>query len=264
MKLNFYKYHGAGNDFIIADNRAEELEYISTKFIKKICNRRTGVGSDGLILLSPHKQLDFTMKFYNPDGSGATMCGNGGRCIVLFAYSCGIKKKEYTFEASDGIHKAVIEEINSNNSEAVINLEMKATEKVDIIPEGLFCNTGSPHVVRFTDDIESVDIIKEGRAIRYSEKYKDAGINVNFVSKKNEDTIFVRTYERGVENETQSCGTGVTASALSYAEKNNIYNGVINVKTKGGNFEVKFEKSEAGYKDVWLKGQVKFVYFGTI
>jgi diaminopimelate epimerase len=263
MHIHFYKYHGAGNDFIIADNRDNSLTDISSEQIRQMCSRRFGIGSDGFIFLSTHNYADFQMDFYNPDGSGATFCGNGARCIVAFAYRLGIIKNETEFMASDGLHKAVIKD-SENTDDLIIRLRMSNVESLENHPAGSFCNTGAPHLVQFTKLTDDFPVVKKGREIRFSDKYKTDGINVNFVSALSVDQIYVRTYERGVEDETLSCGTGVTASALAFAQSNDMNEGIIGVKTRGGNFRVGFKRSSAGFSQVYLQGPAVFVYGGEI
>lgn len=264
MTFHFYKYHGAGNDFILVDNRKGEYDGLTESQIRNFCSRRFGIGSDGFIMLSSHTEADFKMDFFNPDGSGATMCGNGARCLVYFARKLGIQKENYAFEASDGMHQASITNENKNNGTAVVNLSMNSVAEIEQNQFGMFCNTGSPHVVKFVENLSGINITEQGRTIRYSDAYKKQGTNVNFIKTIGENKISVRTYERGVENETLSCGTGVTASALSFAEKTGIKKGAITVETKGGAFKVKFYKTNAGFTNIHLIGPVSFVFEGEL
>jgi len=261
MHIHFYKFQGAGNDFIIADNRDNSLTDISTEQIRQMCSRRFGIGSDGFILLSSHNYADFQMDFYNPDGSGATFCGNGARCIVAFAYRLGIINNETEFMASDGLHKAVIKD-SLDTRNLIIRLRMRDVNEIERHEAGNFCNTGSPHLVKFINRTEDFPVVDEAMKIRYSDNYKAEGTNVNFVSELSSDEISVRSYERGVENETLSCGTGVTASALAFAERINMPEGNIRVKTRGGDFRVAFKRSKTGYTQVYLQGPAAFVFEG--
>jgi diaminopimelate epimerase len=256
MKLIFYKYHGTGNDFIIIDNRDNKIE-LTKEQVKKLCHRRFGIGADGLMLMNNTAGYDFGMIYYNADGNPGSMCGNGGRCMVQFAYDAGLHKSEYFFKAIDGDHKATIE---SNNW---IDLKMKDVDNVEtFLFSDFILNTGSPHYVKPVSDVKNIDVFREGREIRYSKRFAHEGINVNFVELKQDEEIFVRTYERGVEDETLSCGTGVTASALVFAHNDNGFNRV-NVQTPGGNLAVEFDKtSDTSFKNIWLCGAATFVFKG--
>lgn len=257
MLINFFKYHGTGNDFIILDARAQEIK-LTEEQIKFLCHRRFGVGADGLMMYLNKEGYDFEMKYYNADGREGSMCGNGGRCIVKFAYSTGLHKEFYHFIASDGEHEA---EIDLNGW---IRLKMNDVTKVISDGTDYTLNTGSPHIVKFVNDLNDYDVAEEGKEIRYNEVHKENGINVNFVETLNDHTIFVRTYERGVEAETWSCGTGVTASALIAAHNETGFNQV-NVETLGGKLSVEFERlSDSIYKNIWLCGPAAFVYEGKI
>jgi diaminopimelate epimerase len=258
MKIKFYKYEGAGNDFIILDNRQNLYNDITTQQVKQLCDRHFGIGADGLMLLNQQKGKDFQMVYFNADGNEGSMCGNGGRCIVKFASMSGIKKNEYEFSATDGDHKAEID------LDKEISLKMNDVNAVEFSLDHYVLNTGSPHYVKFVKDIEKLDVVAEGRKIRNSKEFAEKGINVNFVETLSDDQIYVRTYERGVENETLSCGTGVTASAIIAAHNDNGFNRV-EVKTRGGELSVEFEKiSETEYTDIWLSGPARFVFSGEI
>lgn len=258
MKIKFYKYEGAGNDFIILDNRENLYNDITTQQVKQLCDRHFGIGADGLMLLNQQNGKDFQMVYFNADGNEGSMCGNGGRCIVKFASMSGIKKNEYEFSATDGDHKAEID------LDKQISLKMNDVNSVEFSLDHYVLNTGSPHYVKFVKDIEKFDVVNEGRKIRNSKEFVEKGINVNFVETLSDDQIYVRTYERGVENETLSCGTGVTASALIAAHNDNGFNRV-EVKTRGGELSVEFEKiSETEYTDIWLSGPARFVFSGEI
>jgi diaminopimelate epimerase len=258
----FYKYQGTGNDFILIDDRAREFPTNDQKLIAHLCHRRYGIGADGLILLQPDEQSEFYMQYFNSDGSESTMCGNGGRCIAQFAYDLKIVSEKLQFRAIDGMHES---HINGNN---LVALQMKNVSSVTEEPNGVFIlNTGSPHYVQFIDqNIAQIDIVQMARAIRYSDRFATDGINVNFVQVMPDNSLAVRTYERGVEDETYSCGTGVTASAIAYAFVQNriLPSFTVRLGTPGGALRVTFNKTEESYfTDVWLEGPAKFVYQGV-
>ena len=257
MTLTFYKYQGTGNDFVIIDNRQELFDKNDTKYVKFLCNRRFGIGADGLILLENHPEADFKMVYYNADGNESTMCGNGGRCIVAFAEFLGIFKNTTTFYAIDGLHHAKIEE-------NLIHLQMKDVETIDTFSSHLFLDTGSPHHVQFVDDLKTFNVKVEGEKIRYGAPYNQAGSNVNFVEKINQNTFAVRTYERGVEDETLSCGTGVTAVAIAMYDSGESASNIINLNVEGGQLKVSFDKVEDTYKNVMLIGPATQVFKGEI
>jgi diaminopimelate epimerase len=258
IEQTFYKYQGTGNDFIIIDNRENSLKNIETSSIKKLCDRKFGIGADGLILLCTKEGYDFEMIYYNADGKQSTMCGNGGRCIVRFAYDIGIHKSMYHFLAIDGAHEA---EIDTNNN---IRLKMQDVHSVEEHSSFSVLNTGSPHFIKYSNDVRHINVQKEGHDIRYSDAFKEEGINVNFVENIGQYTIFVRTYERGVEAETLSCGTGVTAAALVSAHNERGFNQV-EVKTLGGNLSVEFIKStDENFTDIYLCGPATFVFSGKV
>lgn len=257
MKLTFYKYHGAGNDFVIVDNRDLTFPADNISYVEWLCDRRFGIGADGLMLLQDCEGYDFEMRYYNSDGREASMCGNGGRCIVAFANQLGIIRDRATFLAVDGPHEAVIK------PDGDVNLKMSDVNTIEADGNEFFLDTGSPHFVRFMDTLEGVDIFSEGRKVRYSERFKEKGTNVNFV-KQDGEQLTVYTYERGVEAETLACGTGITASALSAALLNGLSKGAYPVKAKGGNLSVSFEKSETGFTNIWLKGPAAFVFKGEL
>ncbi len=258
MQVLFFKYQGTGNDFIILDNREKIFDGLTQKQINKMCNRRFGIGADGLIMLENMEGYDFKMVYFNADGNPSTMCGNGGRCLVQFAKDQGISKYTYYFTAPDGDHEAEID--NYGN----IRLKMKDVNGLEEHTTYALVDTGSPHYIKLTNNIEKVDVVEEGRAIRNSKPFAEQGINVNFVEPGNDDSIFVRTYERGVEDETMSCGTGVTASALLNAHNNRGFNRV-EVKTPGGVLSVEFNKvADDVFENIWLCGPANFVYKGEI
>lgn len=258
MEITFSKYQGTGNDFIIIDNRDGNLSQLDTHSIKKLCDRRFGIGADGLIILATKEGYDFEMIYYNADGNPSTMCGNGGRCMVRFAYDIGIHKSTYSFLAVDGAHEA---EIDTNN---VVRLKMNDVNKVEEHSSYSLLNTGSPHFIKYSNDVRKIDVQKEGHEIRYSDTFKNEGVNVNFVENTGQYSIFVRTYERGVEAETLSCGTGVTAAALVSAHNERGFNQV-EVKTLGGDLSVEFNKNgDENFSNIYLCGPATFVFKGTI
>ena len=252
--MEFYKYQGTGNDFVMIDNR--DLSFPKEqRLIEQICNRRFGVGGDGLILLEKDENTDFKMVYYNSDGNESTMCGNGGRCIVAFAHFLNIFQQKTTFTAVDGLHEA---EIN----QGVVKLKMIDVENINTDGDCFVLNTGSPHFVKYVERVEVYNVYQNRYDIRNSANYKKEGINVNFVEQIRDNEIFVRTYERGVEAETLSCGTGVTASAITFMKDRNISSVV--VKTLGGNLKVYAEKRESIFRNVWLEGPAKQVFKGNI
>ncbi|MBC7689658.1 MAG: diaminopimelate epimerase [Aquabacterium sp.] len=254
MIVELYKYQGTGNDFVILDNRDNEYSLLTTKQIKHICNRHFGIGADGLMLLNKKDSYDFEMVYYNADGKESSMCGNGGRCLVKFAYHRGIVKTSYHFKAIDGSHWAEID------SDGIVRLQMQNVSAVAYHTSYAVLNTGSPHFIKFAPEVADIDVVATGSGIRYSKEFAPEGINVNFVETTNEDTIFVRTYERGVEDETLSCGTGVTAAALLSAHNDSGFNKV-KVKTPGGQLSVEFDKTDdQHFKNIWLCGPAEFVF----
>lgn len=263
MNILFEKYHGGGNDFIIIDNRFEKI-ILKSEQIHFLCDRHLGIGADGLIELLPptNNQVAFKMKYYNSDGKEGSMCGNGGRSIVAFANHLGLIKKEVHFEAFDGNHFAKIDVCL--NDEWVITLQMSDVNEVKELDENeYFLNTGSPHLVVFVHKASLVDVEGMGKMLRNQKRFAPDGLNVNFVSADN-GIINVRTYERGVEAETLSCGTGVTASAIAAKKYYQILENIIQLKTIGGNFKVEFEQSNQKYSNVKLTGPVKRVFGGNI
>ena len=253
MLFEFYKYQGTGNDFIIIDDRVSVFPIADKDIIAAICERRMGIGADGLILLRDHDKYDFEMIYFNSDGNQSSMCGNGGRCIVAFAAILGIIENETVFMAIDGVHKARL------NSEGV-SLQMQEVKKIKRTISGLFLDTGSPHYVQMVDDFTTLNVDAEGRRIRNSANFMHDGVNVNFVL--DADPLEVRTYERGVEAETLSCGTGVVAVALAMYYSNIIKDNIVDIKTKGGILNVDFEEFNGVYRNIWLSGDVSMVYAG--
>ncbi len=259
MKIHFYKYQGTGNDFVVADNRKGEYSSLSTGQVKHICDRRFGIGADGFMLLNVKEGFDFEMKYYNADGKEGSMCGNGGRCMAKYAYHLGIHRDVYKFLASDGPHEAEID------IDGIVSLKMKDVNTIRKFHNDFILNTGSPHYIKMVPDVMDIDVYKKGHDIRYSKEFAEEGINVNFVEQLAEaDKILVRTYERGVEDETFSCGTGVTAAALVCYHNENGFNEV-EVKTLGGQLSVEFDRVNDGeYKNIWLCGPAERVYEGSI
>jgi diaminopimelate epimerase len=258
MTLCFSKYHGAGNDFIIIDNRNGKF-FENTDVINCLCHRQLGIGADGLILISNHKNLDFSMKYFNADGKEGSMCGNGGRCISAYYFNNVSSKKNLTFLAIDGEHHSEI--INTRKNQTIVRLQLFDVENVQQINEGFLLNTGSPHFVKFVKNVEAIDVKALGKELRYSGLFSPHGVNVNFVEFQR-DKLYVRTYERGVEDETLSCGTGVTASAIAASFIKDQSN--FDIITRGGNLHVSFEKSGNSYSNIWLSGPATYVYSGQI
>lgn len=262
MIFNFYKFQGCGNDFIIIDDRKENFKF-SKEVIETLCNRRFGIGADGLILIREHSEADFEMIYYNADGNISSMCGNGSRCAVSFAFDLGIIKEKSTLLAADGMHEAEIKEV-INKNEKIVAIRMRDVREIEVNGDFIFLNTGSPHVVIKKHNIDNFDVFNEGRKIRNSERFKKEGTNVNFIE-PNGDYLKVRTYERGVEDETLSCGTGVTASAIAASVINSKEgNNSCKIKTPGGELLVNFFKENNSAKNVWLEGPAVFVFNGEM
>lgn len=255
MEISFYKYQGTGNDFVMIDDRDQKFDGSDLNLVSKLCDRKFGVGADGLILIRNHVKYDFEMIYFNADGS-QSMCGNGARCAVAFSAFLGILDEKTNFLAIDGAHEAILKD-------GLVHLLMGDVAGVDEKGSDSFVNTGSPHHVRFVEDVQNYPIFTEGKKVRYDQMYAPAGTNVNFVQKLGENEIFVRTYERGVEDETLSCGTGVTAAAIAFGK--NLPSATIKIKTLGGQLSVKFKASENGaFREVWLIGPAKQVFAGKI
>ena len=252
--IQFTKFQSAGNDFILIDARAPEIRStiltLTRSEIAKICDRRYGVGADGFILLLAHPQYDFEMRNYNSDGGECSMCGNGARALVRFAYQVGIKKDKYHFKAIDGEHDAIIEG-------SLIRVKMSDVESGVPTPVGITFNTGSPHLIFLVKNLMEYQVVTEGRKLRNSSLFMPSGINVNFVEEINEQ-LFIRTYERGVEDETLSCGTGVIAAALALAKNKT----AVSIQARGGMLNVSFEEKSDGFKNVWLTGPAEKTFEG--
>lgn len=268
MQYTFYKYQGTGNDFVIIDDRSLTFPMHNTALVERLCNRKFGIGADGLMLLQPNSDSAYFMKYYNSDGRESSMCGNGGRCLAAFALHQGVVNGNHTFMAIDGLHDVEAEDITP---QAIwIKLHMQDVSLVDVRANETFVlNTGSPHYVKFTPTaIKDFALVDEAKQIRYNTEFSNEGINVNFVNLLGLHHIEMRTYERGVEDETLSCGTGVTAAALSSAMLNNLPDGKhqITVTTPGGSLKVSFmyHKNENRFTDIWLQGPTTFVFKGTV
>ena len=254
MEFTFYKYQGTGNDFVIIDNREDFFSKKNTELVAKICDRRFGVGADGLLLLEKHPSADFKMVYYNSDGNLSSMCGNGGRCISHFAKFLGIISEKATFEAVDGMHEATVKD-------DWVSLKMNNVEKVNVSKNFTFLNTGSPHHVEMVTKLQDFDVFTNGRTIR-NKTYGNEGSNINFVEQNDAAIFSVRTYERGVEGETLSCGTGVTAVAIAMFETGKTAKNKVILKTPGGQLQVRFEKVDAIYNNVYLEGPAIQVFKG--
>lgn len=254
MAIPFYKYQGTGNDFVLIDNRDLHFDKNNTELVKLMCDRRFGIGADGLILLEKDDTTQFKMVYYNADGNESSMCGNGGRCIAHFARFLGVIGDTATFTAIDGKHEATLEG-------DIVSLKMTNVSGLKEDTGSLFLDTGSPHHVMLVDDLPKYDVFSEGKRIR-NEVYGSQGANVNFVEPSGNDTFSVRTYERGVEDETLSCGTGVTAVAIAMHAWGKAGEEVM-IETPGGTLEVSFEKKGDHYENIWLKGPAKQVFKGS-
>lgn len=256
IQIHFYKYQGAGNDFIIIDNRAQKIA-LNTEQIARLCDRKFGIGADGLMLLEEEHPYDFRMVYYNSDGNESSMCGNGGRCIVAFARKLSLVNESTHFIAIDGEHKALL------HSDTYVTLDMNDVTEIRDFGTHCILNTGSPHYVLWRDHIEDIDVFTEGRAIRNMQEFMPKGINVNF-AKAEGNHIQVRTYERGVENETLSCGTGVTACAIA-ASGTASGSFSYDISTPGGQLQVSFAKKTPRHAiSVKLSGPATFVFEGHI
>ena len=258
MTIRFHKYQGTGNDFIILDNRKKEYN-LNADQIRRLCDRRFGIGADGLMMMNEKEGYDFEMKYYNADGNEGSMCGNGSRCMIKFANQAGIRLEKYKFLASDGPHEAEI------STEGIVSVKMKDVPHIRKFHGDFILDTGSPHYVKMIPNVMNIDVFKKGQDIRYSKEFEQEGINVNFVEQLEEpDKILVRTYERGVEDETYSCGTGVTAAALVCFHNENGFNEV-EVKTLGGPLSVEFDRvGDERFENIWLCGPAEKVYEGTV
>lgn len=255
MNLPFYKYQGTGNDFVMIDNRLKNFPKNNTILVAKLCDRKFGIGADGLILLEEHSTLDFAMVYYNADGNLSSMCGNGGRCITVFAKRLGLIESKAVFEAVDGRHEATI-------LDDIVSLKMNDVSEILVYENHSFLNTGSPHHVEMVNNLADFDVRTRGSYIRFN-TYGKEGANINFVEEIGENVFSVRTYERGVEDETLSCGTGVTAVALALFETGKSTSDIIVLNTQGGVLTVRFTKVGNGFKNVFLEGPAAQVFKGN-
>jgi len=258
MKIHFYKYQGTGNDFVMIDNRTNFFPKENTQLVARLCDRRFGIGADGLILLENDPETDFKMVYYNSDGNQSTMCGNGGRCLVAFAKQLNVIEDTTTFNAVDGLHHASV------GTDGIVSLQMIDVENIQKNPDYTFLNTGSPHHIQLVEDLENYDVNQNGAAIRYGDLYGKAGSNINFVKKIDDSTFRLRTYERGVEGETLACGTGATAAAIAMNATGETASTSINMNVEGGKLSVSFDKDGDKYTNVFLNGPAEFVFEGTI
>lgn len=273
--MKFYKYHGAGNDFLIADGRGSDICLDETQ-ISSVCQRHTGIGADGVMILEDSEDYDFRMQYFNSDGSGGMMCGNGGRCIVAFAADLGYT--HFHFQAPDGEHYAEIisdgqtaQENSFCRRPRTVRLKMKDVCGPAFFGNDIFLDTGTRHLVHFVDDIENCEVFAEGRRLRYDPRFAPVGVNVNFVRIKSNDEIIVRTYEKGVENETLACGTGIVASALAsyiagYCKVSDDGKAVVHVRSRISDLTVEFtlsaDENTTVFKNIWLTGPAEFI--GTV
>ena len=258
MELTFYKYQGTGNDFVMIDNRSDFFPKEDVQLINHLCDRRFGIGGDGLILLEKDAETDFKMVYYNSDGNQSSMCGNGGRCLVAFAQQIGVINNQATFMAIDGLHHASI------SDDGLVSLQMIDVNAIKVASDYVFMNTGSPHHVAIVDDLKNYNIKEEGAKIRYGNLYGSEGSNVNFVNQISNQIFALRTYERGVEDETLACGTGATAVAIAMNKLGKTNSNVIQLEVEGGKLEVSFDKEEDKFTNVFLKGPAQFVFKGVI
>ncbi|MFK7932944.1 MAG: diaminopimelate epimerase [Saprospiraceae bacterium] len=270
--MQFYKYQGTGNDFVMIDQRDQQyLTRADVATVRQLCDRRFGIGADGLILLQNHPDYDFEMVYFNSDGNESSMCGNGGRCLVAFANFLDVPAKDrryledtsylktYTFLAIDGAHEATI-----NTAGNWVELKMTDVSQVECGNDFYYLNTGSPHYVRFVDDLKNVNVVADGRAVRYNNRFAAVGTNVNFVE-QTAHGISVLTYERGVEDETLSCGTGVTAAAIAhYLQQEKQVATEVPIRVKGGELSVRFAPQGEGFVDIWLCGPAERVFSGEV
>jgi diaminopimelate epimerase len=258
MQIEFYKYQGTGNDFVMIDNRSNFFPKDNIQLIARLCDRRFGIGGDGLILLENDIETDFKMVYYNSDGNQSSMCGNGGRCLVAFAKKLNVIQDNTTFIATDGLHHASVA------TNGIVSLQMIDVPEVKITPDYVFMNTGSPHHIQLVEDLEHYNVKENGASIRYGELYGKQGSNINFVKKIDETTFSLRTYERGVEDETLACGTGATAVAIAMNVLGETKANSIDLNVEGGKLVVSFDEKDGKFTNVFLKGPAEFVFKGEI
>ena len=259
MKTQFYKYQGAGNDFILMDNRTAAINHHNPALLSRLCDRRFGIGGDGIMFLQNREGYDFEMIYYNADGQPSSMCGNGGRCIAAFAKYLGIVDSETEFLAVDGPHYAKISDEGD-----WVSLQMIDVDQINMDGDAYVLNTGSPHYIKLADGLKEKDVYSEGYAIRNNNTYRAQGINVNF-AEPNSDGYFVRTFERGVEDETYACGTGVTAVALAMAKHKQQSGHIITpIKALGGDLNIRFDYDGEKFIDIFLEGPAVKVFEGWI
>ena len=254
MTISFQKYHGTGNDFILIDNRPQFFSKNDTKLVSAMCDRHFGIGADGLILVEDDPEVDFNMVYYNADGREGSLCGNGARCTVAFAGKLGMVDHQTEFRASDGIHTAQV-------GDGTVRLYMNDVRSIREKDKYYFLNTGSPHHVQLVNDLDSFDVVKEGARLRYG-LYGESGSNINFVEQDGPARYRVRTYERGVEDETYSCGTGVTAVAIAMHYAGKTDKTTIAISTRGGELEVGFNEVNKRYSNIYLEGPATRVFQG--
>lgn len=252
--INFHKYQGTGNDFVMIDNRGGGFDKSDLKLIASLCDRRFGIGADGVILIETSDSADFEMVYFNPDGS-QSLCGNGSRCAVMFASHLGMIQNDTSFLAIDGVHKAQIKN-------GLVHLLMHDVSSYELVDQDFLIDTGSPHYIRYVKNTDSLDPIVEGRKVRYSERFSREGVNVNFLEVISQDELKIRTYERGVEDETFSCGTGCTAAALSLGLKTGVNQ--VKLNAIGGELKVSFKRDGEHFKDIYLIGPAESVFAGEI
>ncbi|MDH5609100.1 MAG: diaminopimelate epimerase [Cyclobacteriaceae bacterium] len=254
MLLSFVKYQGTGNDFIIIDNRDSVFPTNDSALIRQLTDRKFGIGADGLMLVENDEGSDFRMRYFNADGS-QSLCGNGSRCAIDFAGQLGIISQQTNFNTTDGLHHAFFKD-------GWVYFQLHPVDGIKGTKNDFFIHNGSPHHIRFVEDVSGIDVLEEGRKIRYSDAYQPAGTNVNFVQITG-NTLKVRTYERGVENETLSCGTGVTAAALAATTRG--LSSPVRIETPGGQLEVSFvQKPNAKFTDIYLAGPATRVFEGQV
>lgn len=263
MEIAFYKYEAAGNDFLIIDDRGMAFPSDDQKLVERLCHRRFGVGADGLILLQNEALADFRMVYFNLDGKEGSMCGNGGRAVTAFAHLLYPDRKHFRFLAWDGPHLAEVIGLKAEDT-LEVRLGMRDAEAPQAMGNDWVIDTGSPHYIRFCTGLKVLDVVRDGRGIRNSEPFSEKGINVNFVEPDHSTGLNVRTYERGVEDETYSCGTGVTAAAITANFANVIHGNTVKIHTPGGELQVSFERQENKYSNIVLQGPARLVFTGSV